>query len=281
MSLALSYLVFLYHSKQLWLNASIESQSLLSLVGKSSQTSGIYQSLIVKLGTMIANILPEKAIRQLEFEYFNLDRTKDQLLETIAQAFISFIVFLALYLFSYNLIFLLLSFLIPAVLILEINLASFQFKREIESSVEQLVRCLKVLVIKSETPIINALEIIMQDLPLEYKAVRRELAKLVNKAAKSGLRTTLLEWQTDLPKFRDFIALLISINDGASKHALKLSFDNFLKKIEENKANEIKDQAENVQLYLMGPVVVMLIVVSLPMVDAIRFLMMSAMQIGE
>ena len=159
---------------------------------------------------------------------------------------------------------------------LEINIAQAQFNKELETSIEHLVRCLKVLVVKTETPLINALEIMLEDLPEGFKASRLELEKLVNKSLKSGLRETLQRWKTDLPQYRDFIALLISINDGASKQALQLSFNNFLQKVEEYKADQVKNEAENAQLYLMGPVVVMLIVSSMPMMDAVRFLMSQA-----
>jgi hypothetical protein len=140
------------------------------------------------------------------------------------------------------------------------------------------MRCLRILIIKSETPIINSLEIIIRDLPVDLVATRKELIRLLEKMKKSGVRTTLLEWKTDLPKFRDLLSLLISINDGASKNALQLSFDNFLRKIESSREQELKDKADNVQLYLMGPVLLMLLIISLPMMDAVRFLMTESMK---
>ncbi len=167
---------------------------------------------------------------------------------------------------------------IPTLIVLEVNFALSKAKTELENNIEHIVRCLRILIIKSETPIINSLEIIVKDLPLDLVATRKELVRLLEKMKKSGVRTTLLEWKTDLTKFRDLISLLIAINDGASKNALRLSFDNFLKKIEETKEQELKDKTENVQLYLMGPVLVMLLIISLPMMDAVRFLMTESVQ---
>ncbi|MDA0771628.1 MAG: hypothetical protein O3C63_01660 [Cyanobacteria bacterium] len=277
-SLSITYVLVIANSKYLWLNSSYQSQSLLNNKGASNQANiGLYKILMIKFGTLISQVLTRRVLEQLELDYFNLDRTLDEMLQMIGEAFLVFTVLLLVYLVNHNWIFLLLSFVLPALIALEINLALYQYKKELESSVEHLVRCLKVLVIKTETPIINALETIIKDLPIEFKATKRELSKLIAKSTKSGMRQTLIEWTTDLPKFRDFIGLLISVNDGASKHALKLSFDNFLDKMDVNKIDEINNQADNAQLYLMGPVVVMLIIISLPMVDAVRFLMMESL----
>ena len=273
--LAALYLIFLLNSKHLWLQNIYQETSILKLERRAAGT-GSYQKFMAELGSLIARVLPQALLKKLEQQCFNLNRGREDLYRSIAEAALVAVIMLLAYLINHSWFFILLAFLVPALIMLEINIAQAQFNKELETSIEHLVRCLKVLVVKTETPLINALEIMLEDLPEGFKASRLELEKLVNKSLKSGLRETLQRWKTDLPQYRDFIALLISINDGASKQALQLSFNNFLQKVEEYKADQVKNEAENAQLYLMGPVVVMLIVSSMPMMDAVRFLMSQA-----
>ena len=274
----LIYLVLLFNSKYFWLNNIYENQSMLYFGSSQAQNKGHYKEPLSALGKFISTVIPETVLKQLEIDYFNLDRSETELYVTFGEATMSFILCFSSYIFSHNIILLILSFLIPTFIILEINFALAKAKSELENNIEHIMRCLKILIIKSETPIINSLEIIIRDLPVDLIATKKELTKLLEKMKKSGVRTTLLEWKTDLPKFRDLISLLISVNDGASKNALKLSFDNFLMKIESTKEQELKDRIDNVQLYLMGPVLLMLLIISLPMMDAVRFLMTESMK---
>ncbi len=277
-AVGLIYLVLLFNSKYFWLNKVHEGQSLLYSSSHQNRVKNWYKELLYNIGKFITRIIPESILKQLEIDYFSLDRSEDELYVTFGEAVTSFVFCFSSYIVSHYIFLLLLSFLIPALIILEVNFALTKAKTELENNIEHIVHCLRILIIKSETPIINSLEIIIRDLPLDLIATRKELTKLLEKMKKSGARTTLLEWKTDLPKFRDWISLLISINDGASKTALRLSFDNFLKKIEETQEQELKNKAENIQLYLMGPVLVMLLIISLPMMDAVRFLMTESMQ---
>lgn len=272
MSLAAFYLLILLNSKHLWLKNLYQENSILKLE-RISTNGNSYQKLMIEIGRLVARFLPKVLINKLEQQCLSLNRTRDDLQRSLAEASLIALILFIVYLINHFWVFLLLAFLIPALIILEINVAQTRFNNELEASVQHLLRCLKVLVVKTETPLIKALEITLEDLPENYRASRIELQKLINKALKSGLRETLRNWKTDLAHYRDFIALLISINDGASKTALELSFNNFLHKIEECKADQIKNDAENAQLYLMGPVIIMLLVSSMPMMDAIRFLM--------
>ncbi len=279
-AVSLVYLVLLFNSKYFWLNKVYENQSLLHSGTHIYQNTArsCYKELLEKIGKFIAKLVPENALKQLEVSYFSLDRSEHELYVTLGEAVMSFVFCFSSYIFSHNVFLLLLSFLIPALIVLEVNFALTKAKTELENNIEHIMRCLRILIIKSETPIINSLEIIIKDLPVDLITTRKELTRLLEKMKKSGVKTTLLEWKTDIAKYRDLISLLISINDGASKNALRLSFDNFLKKIEGNREQELKNKTENVQLYLMGPVLVMLLIISLPMMDAIRFLMTESMQ---
>lgn len=281
-ALGLIYLVLLFNSKYFWLNKIHESQSLLYSDSRADQkiVMNFCKELFYGTGKFISRIIPEKTLKQLEIDYFSLDRSLIELYVSLGEATMSFILCFGSYIFSHSVSLLVLSFLIPALIVLEVNFALTKAQAELEDNVEHIMRCLRILIIKSETPIINSLEIIIRDLPMDLVATRKELVRLLEKMKKSGVRATLLEWKTDLLKFRDLIALLISINDGASKNALKLSFDNFLKKTEEARGQELKNKAENIQLYLMGPVLLMLLIISLPMMDAVRFLMTESMQLS-
>ena len=272
------YLVLLFNSKYFWLSRVYESQSILFSGSYQNAAVGLHKALFLNVGKFASNIIPEKALKRLEIDCFLLGRSEAELYVTFGEAAMSLVLCFSSYIFSHNIALLILSFLVPVLIISEINFALAVARTELENNIEHIMRCLRILIIKSETPIINSLEIIIRDLPVGLVATRKELIRLLEKMKKSGVRTTLLEWKTDLSNFRDLISLLISINDGASKSALKMNFDNFLKKIDGVREQALKDKAENAQLYFMGPVLVMLLIISLPMMDAIRFLMTESMK---
>ncbi len=279
-SMALIYLLLVLNSKAFWLNKVHEAQSLLysSSQQQRHKLSNQYHQLTYALGKACFNILPTSAIKQLELQCFSLERPLEKLYIGFGEAIICSTLCLISHFINHNIFLLLFSFLAPALIVLEIKIALAKAHTELEENIEHIVRCLLILIIKTETPIVNALEIIIRDLPNNLTATKKELSKLLETMKKSGVRHTLLEWQTEQAKFKDLIALLISINEGASKHALKLNFDNFLTKMQDSREQELKNKAENVQLYLMGPVLIMLLIISLPMMDAVRFLMTESMK---
>ena len=125
-------------------------------------------------------------------------------------------------------------------------------------------------------PLISAIEITIKDFPEDLSSLKLELTRLINQSKKLGLVQTLTEWNTELIRFRDFISLLIAVNEGTSKKALLQSFDDFLNKIEEDNKERIRNSAENFQLYLMVPIILILLVAMFPMVDAISFFMQNS-----
>jgi len=90
------------------------------------------------------------------------------------------------------------------------------------------------------------------------------------------VRDALLDWKTDSARFKDFISLLVSINEGSSKSALKIAIENFITRAREDEEEAIKEKAENLQLYLMGPVVLILLVMLYPMMAAIQYMLQAA-----
>jgi len=243
---------------------------------KPNHKSDSYRKIFSLLGSFIYGVLPRDFCKKLEDNYNFIEKDLGELRYTLGQSFSVFLVLLTVYLLTQNFIFLVMAFIISVLIAMDSSFLVHKANQEIEDNIEHLVKCLRILVVKTETPILSALEISLKDLSEDLSALRRETRKLINQAKKLGLMQTLYDWKTDLPRFRDFVSLLISINEGASKSALKNSFDDFLKKVEEDKTEQHKAQAENLQLYLMGPVVLMLLVIMLPMVDAISYLMKNS-----
>lgn len=272
--LGLVALVLLLNSKFLLLSNSSRIQSLTAY--KPIKESDSFKKIFLFLGNFIRTVLPRDFCKKLEENYNFIEKDFAELSYTLGQSFVVFIALVTVYFFTQNFILLLMAFIVSVLIAMDSSFLVHKANQEIEENIEHLVQCLRVLVIKTETPILSALEISLKDLPTDLVALRREIRKLINQAKKLGLIQTLYDWKTDLPRFRDFVSLLISINEGASKNALKNSFDDFLKKVEEDKIEQHKAQAENLQLYLMGPVVLMLLVIMLPMVDAISYLMKNS-----
>jgi hypothetical protein len=148
---------------------------------------------------------------------------------------------------------------------------------ELDLSVKHIVQCLDILLVKSETPIITALELIAQELDDNYFYTRLELKKIIKQASKTGLSTALRDFyqQNYGPKLKEFFSLLMSVNDGASKKAISEQISNFLDlQIQEAEENQ-KSAVENLQLYLILPVIVMLLIIMFPMADAIMYSLQS------
>ena len=269
--LALVVIVLVANSKFLLLSNSSRLQSITGY--KPIHESDALKKVFLFFGDFMRKILPRNFCEKLEENYSFIERDLAELSYTLGQAFLSFTILFIAYAFTQNFLFLLLAFIASVLIAMDSSFLVHQANEEIEENIEHLVKCLKILIVKTETPVLSALEISLKDLPEDLLALRREVRKLINQAKKVGLMQTLHDWKTELPRFRDFVSLLISVNEGASKNALKHSFDDFLEKIEEDKDERQKAQAENLQLYLMGPVVLMLLVIMLPMMDAISYLM--------
>lgn len=266
-------LVFVLNSKYFLLSKSSQLQSL--SIGKPSPLVS-YNKLFFHIGTIIRNILPSYIIENLEQSYSFIGKDTEELDKSLGQSISIFFLLLFVYLYTNNFLFILLAFLISILMAFDPFFLADKANREIENNIDHLIRCLKILIVKTETPVLSALEISLKDLPDDLSHLKRQINKIISQSKKVGLVQTLNDWKTELPRFRDFISLMISINDGASKSALKQSFEDFLNKIEEDKHENQRANAENLQLYLMGPVVLMLLIVMLPMVDAISYLMKNS-----
>jgi len=149
----------------------------------------------------------------------------------------------------------------------------FLIKNKLDSQIDHLVSCLNVLVVKTETPLFTALELIVAGLPDGFNIIAKEIRQILQKAEKQGLKEAITDWQALSTKFSDFLMLLTAIHEGASRIAIKDTIDKFLAKSKTTQEEAQKAQAENLQLYLLLPVLIMLLIAMWPLYDAINFLM--------
>lgn len=228
------------------------------------------------LGSFVMIFMTAELKRKLQENYLYVGKNFSELNIALGRAFLVFSILFVAYLYIGNFLFLIMAFAFFVLISFESSFLVYKVNSEIENNIEHLVRCLRILVVNNEMPLISAIEITIIDFPEDLPSFKFELLRLINQSKKLGLVQTLTEWNTELMRFRDFISLLIAINDGTSKRALKQSFDDFLNKIEEENRERIKSSAENFQLYLMGPIILILLVIMFPMVDAISFLMQNS-----
>jgi len=268
----LLFLLFLLKIKSLFLKAVASNNSVLV----NSNEISSKESFLIKLGSLIMIFITTELKNKLQENYLFVGKNLSELNLALGQAFIVFCALFVVYLSTGNFFFLLLAFVFFVLISFESSFLVYKAHIEIENNVEHLVRCLRILVINNEMPLISAIEITIKDFPEDLSSLKLELTRLINQSKKLGLVQTLTEWNTELIRFRDFISLLIAVNEGTSKKALLQSFDDFLNKIEEDNKERIRNSAENFQLYLMVPIILILLVAMFPMVDAISFFMQNS-----
>lgn len=269
-------LVIVLNTKFIRLNFVMNKNSLLESQTMSIQQSvSVFDCLFEFIGKYYVKLLPSEFLESFICKLRQLEK-EDSLDLIFGQAAVILLLGLSYLLCSGNLLALLFVILSQLIFLFSVDWQIQKINTEIENNIDHVVKCLKVLVVQSETPIINALSLIEKDLELEHRFIKRELQNLIAKAQKLGINKALEEWHTELFWYRDFTALLVSINQGSSKKAIEQNIDNFLHKIFEFKAENEKAKVENLQLLFMGPVVLMLLVSMYPMMDAVQFLMQGS-----
>ena len=234
-----------------------------------------------RFNPLIRSLLPETLLQTLESEYLYLGRKLELLYELIVQIFLVFASLFFAYLLNHNSYFLILALLIPALLIIELKCSLASYHRELEADSAHLFACARVLLINTETPMILALRIIVSTWPNANSATVHELNKIINKIDKLGAKEALSNWQVKSEKFRDFLSFLVSVAEGSSKRALRAALDKLIESSRQEEKDRLQEQADNLQLYLMGPVVAMLLVVMYPMAAAINFMMQNSLLKGD
>ncbi len=234
-----------------------------------------------RLGIFIRSLLPGALIQTLESEYLYLGRKLELLYELIAQIVLVFSSLFIAYLLNHNSYFLILALLIPVLLLVELKYSLASYHRELESDTAHLFACARVLLVNTETPMVSALRTIVTTWPSSNSATVCELNKIISKIDKLGAKEALSNWQVQSEKFRDFLSFLVSVAEGSSKRALKAALDKLIESSRQEEKDRLQERADNLQLYLMGPVVTMLLVVMYPMAAAINFMMQNSLLKGD
>ena len=278
MAISMAYLVLLLNRKFLGQAYSFEKQSILGSDIKIEIKTELRsdKKIFFNIGKLISVIVPEATLRKLEFDQTYLGRDSRELYVSMGQSLFALIFLLFMYSSFKQPTFLMMSVLLPIGIMAEIPVSVSSYKKNVDKAIPHIVDCLKILVVNTETPLSTALELIIQGLPAFMPEIKTELLRLIQKAEKTGMRETLMEWKAETPNFKDFIALLISINEGASKTALKTAVNSFIEKAKYDKEEMIKNNAENMQLYLLGPVILMFLVILYPMFRAIQYVMATS-----
>lgn len=260
------YFFCVLNSKTLWLRELARQSALIEAANKTRSNQ-------FNLGHHLYKLLPSSFTDRLYHNYILLNRSPEMLYKDLSAYFISVLALSSISFCVNNILF-------PMVLILFILCASLesffavrQMRASLDKDVEHLVKCLEVLLIKSEVPLLTALQLINKELSSSMKLTQRELQRIITQAQKDGLKETLMTWQTESFRFRTLIAILLAASDGASKIALRANIASFLHQIQEQNTEDLKNEAENLQLYLIAPALVMLLIVTYPMMDAVMFFM--------
>lgn len=268
------YLAIVTISRKQWLRVTERSFSAINSVTLNDlKINKGKNDFINNLGMVLKNLIPQSHLSAIKYKYDFINRNIEGLNKDLALLTIAAAIFLFTTFFSHNYYFLIIALLLPALLYIELESSVKNTEALIENNLDHIIRCLKILIIKSETPINTALELISRDLNDDLIPIKNEISKIIERSKKSGIKRTLNEWDSKLIKFQDFISLLLSIHDGASKIAIKDNIDKFLFKYCQEKNEKIKAEIENLQLYLLLPIVIMLLVSMIPMIDAINFYM--------
>ena len=199
--------------------------------------------------------------------YTKLDKDKFYK-ELFYSVLVSIFIFIA-YCFSFKTYLLGLSLLVLCAVIADFAIKVDAGKKSFIDSLDHLISCLEILTVKSETPLANALKIVCDSLPEEFYVARNELNKILQQAEKFGMEQVLNDIEKDSIEEQEFISILIAIQKGTNKSALKKNLQDFLLRQKAIKEEKRKLIVENLQLYMMLPGTVMLIIAMFPMIDMI------------
>jgi len=266
------YLLSFTQIKSRWLKTTQQKHSMINSSQRALE-AGFLETSLYQGGLRIAKILPANTIESEEFVYKFLQKDPRGFYINISRALLVMGFTLVIFLFFKNWFLLLAGVLVLIYFIFESRFLYQTAIKELDSSVKHIVQCLDILLIKSETPIITALELIYQELDSKYIYTKNELKKIITQASKTGLSQALRDFHDyDYGlRLKEFFSLLISVNEGASKKAISEQINNFLELQNQEAIEDQKALVENLQLYLILPVILMLLIIMFPMADAIMY----------
>lgn len=270
------YLLSFAQIKSRWLKTTHQKYSMINSSKRTLEASFLEASLY-QIGLRLSQILPPQIIESEEFIYKFLQKDPKCFYTNVARATLILGFTLVIFLVFGNWFLLLAGVLAMIYYIFDSRFLYQTALKELDLSVKHIVQCLDILLIKSETPIITALELICQELDTKYHHTKNELKKIISQATKTGLSQALRDFhEHDYGlRLKEFFSLLISVNDGASKKAISEQINNFLELQNQEEIEEQKALVENLQLYLIVPVIVMLLIIMFPMADAIMYSLKS------
>ena len=201
--------------------------------------------------------------------YTKLDKNK--IYKEIFYSFFAAIFILVAYFISFKTYYLLLAVLVCVAVILDFSFKVAAGKKSFIDSLDHLVACLEILTVKAETPLSSAIKIVIESLPEEFYVARNELHNILQKAEKFGIEQVLTELELESVEEQEFVSILLAIQKGTNKSALKKNLHDFLLRQKSIKEEKRKMIVENMQLYMMLPGTVMLIIAMFPLIDMITF----------
>jgi hypothetical protein len=201
--------------------------------------------------------------------YTNLDK-KSLYKDIFYSILVSSLVLIAFF-YTQQSYYILIGFLSLSAVLIDFTLKVDSGKKSFIDSLDHLVFCLEILTVKSETPLSNALKIIIDSLPSDFFVAKNELNAILVKAEKLGMEQVLNQLERDSVEEQEFISILQSIQKGTNKSALKKNLQDFLYRQKIVKEEKRKMFVENMQLYLMLPGTIMLIIAMYPLIDMILF----------
>jgi hypothetical protein len=270
---ALIFTSSLFFAGDYWIEQKTLSKSFTNYKFQSFKNNN---SLLLNVGQFIYNLLPNKFIQTLEQEYSELKRSNEELLQTLTQALLIFGAFILLTFIYKNILLLIMALLLIVLILVEPKFALQVRNKNISENLEHLFACMKVLIIKTETPLLMALELIYADMPSTMSSLKEEIGDLITRIKQLGTKEALKASTSSIALQQDLISFLLAANEGASKAALKDQMTLLEKKFIEAKTIKQKTFIENLQLYLIMPILLLLFVVLMPMIFALNHMMQSS-----
>lgn len=272
--LSLSILIVVLLNRSYFVADFINSDSSLLNSGNcSSRVSLADHKAFYLLGLFISKFFDERFIEEQEQKAIRLELSATLIVNNIGLAF-SFLVFFILFgFYLQNIIYLVFAFILAVYFLFEIEFLYQDHIKELEAGASHLLKCLRILLVKSNLPIALSIDTIADTLPPRYKAIKRELANLTKKIEQVGVNETLALWQVNGEKFKSLISVLESANHGAANKSLQDNLEALINDIDEEERFELEEQSNNLQLYLIVPVIISLMLTMVPMYMAINFSM--------
>ena len=238
--------------------------------GEENQNSTVPHKLICNLGFSFRKFIDLNSLNSFYLEALELGLEENRVNYSIGKSLIFFLVLLVSFIFKIHL----LCLLFVVFLIISVLRLVFEMKNSRESlkfSLNHILECLKILCIKNHQPLKTAFREIASKLSPEFISSKKLLLKFSSDFEEYGMNKAIenFKWTEDICS--DFKNLLIAINLSGSKSELLKFAEKISIKFTEAEILKKNNLLENVQIYLLAPVMLMLLLSSYPLFLAIKF----------